>query len=819
MNDIKKVFRSTLVLTLVGANPVIAGDERPNIVLIIADDCRMLDLGCYGSPDAVTPHIDRLAEQGLKFNNFFQSTAMSSPTRHCLLTGMYPVRSGAYPNHTFIGEGIKTLPHYLKENGYRVALQGKRHIAPLSAFPFEYLGESEDHVDPARIESFIADTKAKNQPFFLYVASHDPHSPWTRGDRSLFDAKKLTLPPTLVDTEETRNKYVNYLAEINQLDNDVGKIDALIEKYGLTDHTVFIFTGEHGHSFPFAKWTCYDAGLQTAFIVRWKGVVKPKRETNAICEYVDVTPTIIDIAGGEQPEDLDGKSFLPVITGKTGKFKDATYAIQTSRGIIAGPDYYGIRSVRDAGYRYILNLTPDRAFRCTSTRENNAVWVSWLEKAKTDDFAQRQVQHYCQRPGEELYDVVKDPFQMNNLADNPKLAKVIQSMRKKLEQWMMQQGDAGQETELKAFEHQIRQATENKQDPDLLQAIRAHQHAVHIKNGWIRDPYIYLSSDGYYYLTGTTPNPGDPREESDKYNLGLSPEAQRVGLKKSIVGYKIRIWRSADLIDWEYLGEPFSIENGYWKNVSPETFAHPSDGDKEWLLWAPEIYEADGNWVFIHTSPSPFRDGANLVVVKGGLSSGIYEFPMGDDMRKKHDPSLFRDDDGKWYLTWGNTFIAPLKPGFGGLADTSKRIDPSNRIIGHEGATIRKIGNKYVHFGTAWSTDKGRKGSYNLYYCTADAVCGPYGERRFAGRFLGHGTPFRDKDGRWWCTAFFNANVPPLDDKEIQTMDLRETAQTINEQGVTIVPLEVKIMENGDVSIRAKDRRYALPGPDEVQKF
>jgi arylsulfatase A-like enzyme len=816
----KKLFYPTLALTLAGANSAMAGGDRPNIVLIIADDCRMLDLGCYGSPDAVTPHIDRLAAQGLKFNRFFQSTAMSSPTRHCLLTGLYPVRSGAYPNHTFIEEGVKTLPYYLKESGYRVALQGKRHIAPQSAFPFEYLGKSEDHINPAKIEPFIADAKAKNQPFFLYVASHDPHSPWTRGDRSLFDAKKLTLPPTLVDTEETRNKYVNYLAEINQLDSDVGKIDALIEKYGLTENTVFIFTSEQGHSFPFAKWTCYDAGLQTAFIVRWKGVVKPQSKTDAICEYVDVTPTVIDIAGGEQPKDLDGKSFLAVITGKTARFKDASYAVQTSRGVIAGPDYYGIRSVRDAKYRYILNLTPDMTFRCTSTQKNDAVWASWTEKAQTDDFARQQVQRYCQRPGEELYDVVKDPFQMNNLADDPKLAKVIQSMRKKLEQWMIQQGDAGQETELKAFEHQVKQSAGNKQDDHPLQAVKEHQHAVHIKNGWIRDPYIYLASDGYYYLTGTTPNPGDPREESDKYNLGLTPEAQRAGLKKSIVGYKIRVWRSANLIDWEYLGEPFSLENSYWKNISPETFAHPGGEDQEWLLWAPEIYEADGgNWVLIHTSPKPFRDGANLVVVKGGLSSGVYEFPMGDDMRKKHDPSLFRDDDGTWYLIWGNTFIAPLKPGFGGLADTAKRIDPSNRIIGHEGATIRKIGDKYVHFGTAWSTDKGRKGSYNLYYCTADAAGGPYGERRFAGRFLGHGTPFQDKEGRWWCTAFFNANVPPLDDKDIQTRDLRETAQTINEQGVTIVPLEVKITENGDVSVRAKDPRYAMPGPDEVQKF
>lgn len=130
-----------------------------------------------------------------------------------------------------------------------------------------------------------------------------------------------------------------------------------------------------------------------------------------------------------------------------------------------------------------------------------------------------------------------------------------------------------------------------------------------------------------------------------------------------------------------------------------------------------------------------------------------------------------------------------------------------------------KVGDKYVHLGTAWSTDRGRKGSYNLYYSVADKIIGPYGPRQFAGRFLGHGTPFKDKTGKWWCTAFFNANVPPLDRKGIRHRDLGANAQTINEQGVTVVPLDVRLLENGAVYIRAKDPAYAVPGPDEAQAF
>jgi len=452
MMNYAKLFTASLV----GVSAFTAAQTKPNIVLIIGDDCRYMDLGCYGSKDAVTPNINRLAGEGLKFNQFYQATAMSSPTRHCLLTGIYPIRSGAYPNHTFIKEGITTLPKYLKEAGYRVAMQGKRHIAPIEAFPFEYLDDGEDlQVNIGQIEPFIADVAATKEPFFLYVASNDPHAPWTRGDRSFFDAKKITLPPYLVDTKEMRESFVNYLAEIQQLDTDVGLVDGLIKTYGLEKNTIFIFTSEQGHSFPFAKWTCYDAGLQTGFIIRWEGVVQPGTTTDALCEYVDVTPTLVEIAGGKTPTDLDGRSFLSVIKGKTNTFKTYAYAAHTTRGINFGSDYYAIRSIRSSTLSYILNITPEVTFKNVVTTDEDQVWQSWLKKAETDAFAAQQVAKYQYRPAEELYDIVKDPFQMNNIIADPAYAKAMKVMRAKLLAWMKQQGDEGQATEMQALERQI----------------------------------------------------------------------------------------------------------------------------------------------------------------------------------------------------------------------------------------------------------------------------------------------------------------------------------------------------------------------------
>jgi arylsulfatase len=347
--------------------------------------------------------------------------------------------------------------------------------------------------------------------------------------------------------------------------------------------------------------------------------------------------------------------------------------------------------------------------------------------------------------------------------------------------------------------------------------IAAHDRAIHVLDVWMRDPHIANGPDGAYYLTGTTAEPNDPRWPADRYNAGLDQPVGKPDAPPSIVGGRVRVWRSENLLNWVEVPSPFSLDQGYWAQIEPDVFASTPRAD--WRLWAPELLWHEERWIVVHTSPAPVRRGANLAVTRGTVLAGPFTHPMGAAMQGRHDPSVFRDDDGTLYLLWGNTLIAPLKSDLSGFAAEPVRIDPSDRIIGHEGATLRKIGSKYVHFGTAWSTDQMRKGSYNLYYCTADHPLGPYGPRQFAGRFLGHGTPFQDKQGRWWCSAFYNANVPPVSDENVQTRDLGDNAHTINEQGVTLVPLEVRILDNGEPFIRAKDPRYRHPGPDEAQQF
>lgn len=434
---------------------VLAGNlfaaERPNIIYIMADDCTHREFGCYGG-QAHTPNIDQLAKEGVRFTRCFQAAPMCSPTRHNIYTGLYPVKSGAYPNHTFAKDGTRSIVHYLKPLGYRVALSGKTHISPKEVFPFEYSGKN-NNPDMTAIDLLMAESKKTGTPFCLFATSNEPHTPWNKGDASRYPADQVKLPPYYVDTPQTREGFSKYLAEITYYDGQVGEIIALLKKHGLAENTLVMVTSEQGNSLPFAKWTCYDSGLQSAMLCRWPGRTKPATETDAMVEFVDICPTFINVAGGDIPDGLDGKSFVDVLQGKTTEHKDYVYGIMTTRGIINGSEHYGIRSVRSKTHKLIVNLTPEVAF--SNICQKGTEFKSWEAKAAGGDTdAAAKVARYKRRPGIELYDIVNDPLEMNNIANNPENAPVIKALQAKLDTWMADQGDLGQPTEMEANEHQ-----------------------------------------------------------------------------------------------------------------------------------------------------------------------------------------------------------------------------------------------------------------------------------------------------------------------------------------------------------------------------
>ncbi|TWU49145.1 sulfatase family protein [Rubripirellula reticaptiva] len=446
------LFLASCLFSEANWNAVVADSAKPNIVFMIADDCTFRDLGCYGG-QAHTPNIDALADQGMRFTRCFQSAPMCSPTRHNIYTGLFPVTSGAYPNHTFVENETRCVSQYMKELGYRVAHSGKSHVSPTAVFDWEEIpGSGNPEFD--KVDMFIGDCAQAKQPFCLLLCSNEPHTPWNKGDASRYPPSDIKLPPYFVDTDQTRASMSKYLAEITYYDDQVGQAVGLIDKHGLADDTLLVVVSEQGSSFPFAKWTCYDNGLQSGMIARWPGHIEAGAVNPAMVEYIDLLPTFIEAAGGTPDESLQGQSLLAVLAGKQSH-KQHVFGIMTTRGINSGSDHFGIRSVRSDKFKYIWNLTPNEQFKnaCTESPE----FKSWIVQAKAgDQDAAAKVRRYQYRPEVELYDVVSDPLELHNIAGDPQYDEIKENLKRKLDDWMDRCGDEGQATEMAALEHMKR---------------------------------------------------------------------------------------------------------------------------------------------------------------------------------------------------------------------------------------------------------------------------------------------------------------------------------------------------------------------------
>lgn len=441
-------------LNLVLGSSVIAGinsekSSKPNILIIIGDDCTYLDLPLYGGKNLKTPNLDRLASQGLTFNNAFVSMSMSVPCRASLYTGLYPVTNGVCWNHVPARTGTKSIVHYLGELGYRTGLAGKIHANPRTVFPFEMVeGLERDCVattagfDTGETEKFI--TRDDDNPFCMIAALVVPHVPWSVGDPSNFDPDKLILPGYVADTKEMRIQYTRYLAEIEVLDQQVGSLMELLERTGKRDNTIVIFTSEQGSQMPGCKWTNWNTGVHTGFVVVWPGKIRGGERTEAMIQYEDVLPTLIEAAGGKyQPGTFQGMSFLPVLFNKRTTHRQYAYFMHNNNP--EGPSY-PIRSVCDGKYHYIRNLKPENLYieKHLMARMNpNEYWLSWVFQSPDNERAYNLIMRYMKRPPEELYCIDTDPEEMDNLISDQELTDVKKELSVELDRWLREQGDPG----------------------------------------------------------------------------------------------------------------------------------------------------------------------------------------------------------------------------------------------------------------------------------------------------------------------------------------------------------------------------------------
>ncbi|MEM1296420.1 MAG: sulfatase [Verrucomicrobiota bacterium] len=448
-----KTLFSVLSLHLVASLGLIVADT-PNFLIIVADDCTYNDLPLYGGQNAKTPNIDALAQKGLTFNQAYLAEAMCQPCRAELYSGQYPMRNGCAWNHSASRASTKSLPHYLKPLGYRVGLAGKGHVKPASSFPFEVVAGFDKSCvrNPTQPHNVKGIKEFMNQdqgsPFCLVIALVEPHIPWVMGDASQYPPFKLKLPPNLADTPITREHFADYLAEITYMDGQVGDILSALEESGKEDETIVIFTSEQGSQFPGCKWTNWNTGVHTAFVVSQPGRIAQGKRTDALIQYADVAPTLIELAGGkiDPALALDGSSFAAVFEGKTEDHRDFAYGIHNN--LPEGPSY-PIRTITDGRFRYIRNLAPEEIYiekhLMGGGKLNNPYWATWVgsDPLKPESNAYPLIKRYMSRPAEQLYLTDEDSYEMENLAENPEYATIKARLSQELDNWMADQGDPG----------------------------------------------------------------------------------------------------------------------------------------------------------------------------------------------------------------------------------------------------------------------------------------------------------------------------------------------------------------------------------------
>lgn len=429
-----------LALSAAAAEPA----RAPNIVLFLADDLGWADCSPLNPASGIrTPHMERLARDGMTFTHAFVASPSCAPSRAALLTGLSPVRNGAMFNHQVPDAAHQKWPAFFRDAGYETAAIGKvAHYATVRSYGFDHASHFKYHEDTCVAAAVEWLEKRKSgKPLCLIVGTNWPHVPWpAKTDDAPGDA---ALPPTQVDTPETRDWRARYAQAVANADRDFGLVyDAA--RSALGGDTLFLFSSDHGSQFPFGKWNCYDAGLRTPLLAVWPGKIAPGSRSDAMVSWLDLLPTCLAAAGAPPPEGLSGRSFLPVLRGEKSAHRDHVFATHSGDGKM---NEYPMRAVRSRDWKLIRNLTPDAEFHSHVDRaqgeDGRGYWASWEAKAATDASAAAVVRRYHHRPAEELYDLRTDPWEMNNLAALPQHAARLAQLRTDLAAAMKADGDAG----------------------------------------------------------------------------------------------------------------------------------------------------------------------------------------------------------------------------------------------------------------------------------------------------------------------------------------------------------------------------------------
>jgi arylsulfatase A-like enzyme len=406
--------------------------SRPNILFIICHDLGQ-HLGCYGA-GLETPNLDALAADGVVFRNYHCSAAQCSPSRGSIITGRYPHNNGLIELCNAGGElypGTVTMQMLFRDAGYSTHLIGHQHETPRDPRELGYQhiefssGAAKNAAKSAAQWLMQRGRSGTSKPFFLNIGTGEPHRPYHRKGYRVDDPAKVKLLPWLPDRPGIREDIAHLNGLVYALDEAVGEVMGALRASGLADNTLVIFTTDHGLAMPQAKCTCYDPGTKTALIMRLPGRWDGGKVYDQLLVNCDLLPTLLELIGARPPDNLDGRSFLGLLDGGGYTPRNHIFTEMTFHGF-----YNPMRCIRTRRYKYIRNFA-----------DLPLVYMPvdiWEEPAGKE---MREEYHGARRPREELYDLEKDPLEMNNLAADPACAEIKGDLRRRLETWMRETGD------------------------------------------------------------------------------------------------------------------------------------------------------------------------------------------------------------------------------------------------------------------------------------------------------------------------------------------------------------------------------------------
>jgi uncharacterized sulfatase len=378
----------------------------------------------YGNTGIPTPNLQKMADEGMKFNTAYVCAPYCVPSRHSLFTGLNPDRHGVEGNHehNLVKPALERIVERMYTQGYEIGMHGKVEHCK------NYL-LTQGKTEITNLNDFFK-KRDKSKPLLFFKGYTNTHTVWPASNPARVDPATVILPPKTPDNVATRLLHSRYVMAVVDMDKQIGEFRSLLDEYLDMDNTLVIYTSDHGQNWLFGKWTLNETGIRTPLIAIWPGIIKPNTTTDAMVSWVDLIPTFIDIAGGPVPENLDGRSFKNVLLRETNKCRDTVFSFLKGE---LNATVHPARAVRIGNWKYIYYPHPEFFYTSymegTGSKHHFENWPEWESGALKDQKSAQYWYDFRIKPKEELFLVTEDPWEYSNLVYDPRYADTLSSLR------------------------------------------------------------------------------------------------------------------------------------------------------------------------------------------------------------------------------------------------------------------------------------------------------------------------------------------------------------------------------------------------------